>query len=75
MRQFYEMFPENENRQQLVDQIFSIPWSHLVAITISSRGNQEKALFYINKTIENGWSRSMLEIHLENNLYERNVKA
>ena len=75
MRQFYELFPENENRQQLVDQIFSIPWSHLVAITISSRGNQEKALFYISKTIENGWSRSMLKIHLENNLYERYGKA
>jgi predicted nuclease of restriction endonuclease-like (RecB) superfamily len=75
MRQFYELFPENENRQQLVDQIFAIPWGHLVMITISSHGNQNKALFYIHKTIENGWSRSMLGIHLDTNLYERQGKA
>ncbi|MCR5693304.1 MAG: PDDEXK nuclease domain-containing protein [Bacilli bacterium] len=75
MRQFYELFPENENRQQLVDQIYAMPWGHLVMITISSQGNQNKALFYISKTIENGWSRSMLEIHLDTNLYERQGKA
>ena len=38
--------------------------------TILSRGNQEKALFHIRKTIENGWLRLMLEIHLETNLYD-----
>jgi predicted nuclease of restriction endonuclease-like (RecB) superfamily len=37
MRQFYELFPENEIRQQLVDQIVAIPWGHLVAICIAAR--------------------------------------
>lgn len=75
MRQFYELFPENEIRQQLADQIFIVPWGHLVAITISSRKDKNKALFYIQKTIENGWSRAMLENYLDANLYERQGQA
>ena len=34
-----------------------------------------KLFFYINKTIENQWSRSVLEIQIENNLYLRQGKA
>lgn len=75
MRQFYELFPENKIRQQLVDQIYAIPWGHLIAIVTSSKGNCEKALYYIQKTIEHGWSRSMLENYLDVNLYERQGKA
>jgi predicted nuclease of restriction endonuclease-like (RecB) superfamily len=30
-----------------------------------------QALFYINKTIENNWSRAVLEYQIETNLYER----
>ena len=75
VHQFGELFPENENRQQLVDQIAIVPWGHLVAITISSQKEQNKALFYIQKTTENGWPRAMLENYLEANLYERQDKV
>jgi predicted nuclease of restriction endonuclease-like (RecB) superfamily len=34
-----------------------------------------QALFYINKTIENNWSRAVLEYQIESNLYDRQGKA
>jgi predicted nuclease of restriction endonuclease-like (RecB) superfamily len=37
--------------------------------------NINEALFYINKTIENNWSRSVLEYQIETNLYGRQGKA
>ena len=39
------------------------------------RGNAEKALFYVKKTIENNWSRTVLLNFLDTDLYERQGKA
>ena len=57
--------------QQLVAQI---PWGHNIVIFTKSKVFEE-AFFYLNKTIENQWSRSVLEIQIENNLYTRQGKA
>lgn len=57
--------------QQLVAQI---PWGHNIVIFSKSKSSEE-AFFYINKTIENQWSRSVLEIQIGNNLYSRQGKA
>ncbi|MCL2326982.1 MAG: PDDEXK nuclease domain-containing protein [Bacteroidetes bacterium] len=54
--------------------IFQIPWFHHVHIFSKCKSVNE-ALFYVRKTIENGWSRSMLTHHLELNLYAREGKA
>lgn len=70
-RQFYELFPENEIGRQVVDQIFMIPWGHIVFIIRYVNNDSKKALFYIRKTIENNWSRSVLLNFLDTNLYER----
>jgi predicted nuclease of restriction endonuclease-like (RecB) superfamily len=45
--------------QQLVAQIFQIPWGHNIHI-ISKAKNIDEALFYISKTIENSYSRAQL---------------
>ena len=45
-----------------------IPWFHHILI-ISKTNNFNEAVFYINKTIENNWSRSMLESQIKNNLF------
>lgn len=37
--------------------------------------NINEALFYINKTIEDGWSRSVLTHQIESGLYEQEGKA
>ncbi|MFC1478749.1 YhcG family protein [Candidatus Margulisiibacteriota bacterium] len=54
--------------------IFQIPWWHNVVI-ITKTQNSEEALFYINKTVQNNWSRSVLTHHIESNLYKREGKA
>lgn len=45
--------------QQLVG-IFQIPWGHHCLIMDKVKEDLDKSLFYVSKTIENGWSRSML---------------
>lgn len=45
-----------------------VPWKHHVLIFTKSK-SVEEALFYIEKTIENGWSRVELENNITENLY------
>lgn len=54
--------------------IFQIPWWHNVVI-ITKIQNSDKAFFYVNKTIQNNWSRSVLTHHIENDLFKREGKA
>lgn len=80
MRYFYELYPTALNRQQLVDDfemeiIFRIPWGHHVQILGKCKGDTDKALFYVRKTIENNWSRSVLLNFLSTDFYERQGKA
>lgn len=69
---------QNTNGQQSVSQIesifFSVPWGHHLHI-IQKCKDMEKALFYLNKTVENGWSRAVLANFMTTNLYEREGKA
>lgn len=51
-----------------------IPWKHNVTI-IQKIKNQAEAYFYIEQTIENNWSRAVLEAQIETNLYQRQGKA
>jgi len=64
----------NENTKQVVSQLTQIPWGHNRAIISKCKDTQE-ALFYVNKTIENGWSRSVLVHQIESDLYTRSGKA
>ncbi|ANH82220.1 hypothetical protein A8C56_15740 [Niabella ginsenosidivorans] len=66
--------PEDAIAQQLVSQLALIPWGHHILI-IQKIKNVSEALFYVNKTIENNWSRSVLEYQMEINLYQRQGKA
>ena len=51
-----------------------IPWKHNVLI-IEKLKDPHQVLFYLNKTIENNWSRAVLEYQIESNLYSRQGKA
>lgn len=71
---------EDENLQQAVankneNMIFRIPWGHHIQIMNKCKGEPEKALFFVNKVIENNWSRAVLMNFLDTNLYERQGKA
>jgi predicted nuclease of restriction endonuclease-like (RecB) superfamily len=62
---FYSM--ADEKVQQVVGQI---PWGHH-GLIVSKVKNIEEAYFYMQKTIEQGWSRSILAHQIELNLYKR----
>jgi predicted nuclease of restriction endonuclease-like (RecB) superfamily len=57
--------------QQAVDQL---PWGHIIALIYKVLNEKERS-FYIQKTIENGWSRNVLSMQIETNLYARQGKA
>lgn len=70
---------DDDMRQQTVAQIsedvfFSVPWGHHLYI-ISQCKDVSRAVFYLKKTVENGWSRAVLLNYLDTNRYERQGKA
>ena len=54
--------------------IFQIPWRHHVEIFTKCKSVHE-ALFYVQKTIQNGWSRAVLMNFLEADLYSAQGKS
>lgn len=83
----YKDFVEGQNRQQLVDDLNDrirqqladdlkkIPWAHHMVIIDKCKNSPKKALFFVKKTIENSWSRSVLLTFLDTDLYEREGRA
>lgn len=67
MAKFAEEYPDKEFVQTVSAQI---PWSHNCAIMDKVK-DIVKRKWYINKTIENGWSHSILIHQIESCLYER----
>ncbi len=66
------------NTKQVVSHLqeifFSIPWGHHILIMQRCK-NIDKALFYIQQTMENNWSRNILDWQIDSDLYERQGKA
>jgi len=60
---------------QQAAELFRIPWGHHCLIMDKLKGDLPKSLFYVRKTVENGWSRAVLLNMLDTNLYEREGKA
>ena len=61
--------------QQLVAQLFFVPWGHHCVIIDKCKRNRDKALFYVRRTIQNGWSRNSLLNWLSTDLYERRARV
>jgi predicted nuclease of restriction endonuclease-like (RecB) superfamily len=51
-----------------------IPWGHNMVL-LDKLQTPEQRLWYVKKTIENGWSRSVLSMWIESDLYSRQGKA
>lgn len=60
---------------QLKRDIFSIPWGHHMLLIDKFLTEPQKALFYVQQVIENGWSRNALHNYIDSSLYERQGKA
>jgi len=71
MRAFAREYKNLPNLRQLVAEI---PWGHNISIMQKVKPADERE-FYIKKTFENGWSRSVLVHQIESNLYERQGKG
>lgn len=79
IKQWYSFYNQHDTIwQQVVAKLgevfFSVPWGHHLYI-LSQCKDASRAVFYLRKTVENGWSRSMLLNFLDTDLYERQGKT
>ncbi|MGI6444127.1 MAG: PDDEXK nuclease domain-containing protein [Candidatus Ozemobacteraceae bacterium] len=51
-----------------------LPWSH-IKILLDKVSDYKETLFYINQTIENGWSRDVLALQIKSDLFARQGAA
>lgn len=70
--------PNLENSiQQVVGlnlNLFGMPWGHHVVL-LDKIKSVDEAQFYLQQTIENNWSRAILTLQIEQDLYSRQGKA
>lgn len=71
--QAYEIVSEPPRQFETLA-IFNIPWWHNV-ILLTKLKDYNQRIWYAQKTIENGWSSTVLELKIESNLYSRDGKA
>ncbi|MFQ6792316.1 MAG: PDDEXK nuclease domain-containing protein [Thomasclavelia sp.] len=69
MVRFYREYPDVKFVQTVSAQI---PWSHNLEI-LRVKSHEER-LWYINKTVENGWSKNILAHQIDTELYMRQVE-
>lgn len=71
MRRFAEEYASDEIGQQTVDQL---PWGHNIDLMYAILDKKERR-FYIEKARQHGWSRNILSLQIETNLYKREGKT
>ena len=72
MLRFYRFY---QNETAIVEQLVQqIPWGHNILIFRKIK-SVEAAVFYLQTTIQNNWSRSVLDIQIDTKLYERHGQA
>ena len=75
MKKWFEFYSTSEIELEKVQQLVGqIPWGQNILIMSKSK-DIEEALFYLNKTLINNWSRTVLNHQIELELYERQGKA
>ena len=71
MRRFALLYPKIEFAKQAVSQL---PWGHVVRLMQMIKDGVERE-WYAIQTIKNGWSRSVLEMQIEGELYGRQAES
>ena len=71
-----QIIPQVGERFEMAsNRVFMIPWGHIKLLIDKCHDNLEKFNFYVDKVIENNWSRAVLLNFLDTDLYERQGKA
>lgn len=73
IRDFYRMY--NEILPQVEANLYHLPWGHHKLLIDKYFDQPKIALFYIRKSVENGWSRAVLDHQLDTGLHLRQGKA
>lgn len=71
MRAFAQAWPDAEIVQQLVGRL---PWGHNLVLLTRLKGEQQRVA-YAQGAITHGWSRNVLNIHIETRRLERSGQA
>ncbi len=71
MAKFAGVYEDDQFVQQVVAQI---PWGHITLLLDKLRDDTVRN-WYVEKTVENAWSRNVLSHQIESGLYERQVLA
>lgn len=72
MKGFYSFYRSDYNKvQQLVA---LVPWGHNILIMSKSKSIEE-SMFYLTETLQNNWSRNVLDMQIGTDLYTRQGKA
>ncbi len=64
----------NQSLNKMQQLLIQVPWGHNILIFTKSKDTNE-ANFYIQQTIENNWSRDILDLQIKSKLYERQGKS
>ncbi len=71
MRSMAAAYPDRQKVKQLVSQL---PWGHIIRL-LQRVKDPEVREWYMHKTAEEGWSRSVLEIQIDGQAHTRHGKA
>ena len=71
MRDFARPWPD---QAMLPQAVAKIPWGHIRCL-LDKLNDQEARLWYAERTVEQGWSRKLLEHHIASGRYEREGRA
>ena len=71
MRGFAAAYSDREKVKQLVSQL---PWGHIVRLLQRIKDPNIRD-WYATQSLENGWSRSILELQIDHRAHERQGQA
>lgn len=70
MRRFALTYPSLDFAKQPVSQL---PWGHIIRL-IQAVSDDDERNWYASQAIENGWSRAILTMQIDSDLYKRQAK-
>ncbi len=75
---FHQAGGKLENENDIPDFVenycYKLPWRHIV-LALQKIKTKQETIFYFKETVKNNWSRDILNLQIESNLFNRQGKA